>query len=115
MRIVYLYKGEPLDENRINETWAVPQGLAYQWKLMGHEVVEINFSLTNCENILFETLEKKQADVVLLSEAGTIPHHVQKFLKKEMFPNCLMVAEGGDEPQILQYNLSHTLPAELIW
>jgi len=115
MRIVYLYNGEPFDENLVNETWGTSQGLAYQWKLMGHEVVEINFSSLNCENLLFEELTKKHTDVVLLSEAGTIPQHVQNFWKKERFPDCLMVAEGCDEPQILRYNLLHTLPAELIW
>jgi hypothetical protein len=51
----------------------------------------------------------------MLSEAGTIPSHVQLFWRKDNFKNILMVAEGCDEPQIMRYNLPHTMPADVVW
>jgi hypothetical protein len=115
MRIVYLYNGNPVNLNKINETWGTSQGLAFQWKLMNQDVVEIDFNRPDLAKKLFDVINEKKTDVVLLSEAGTIPMHVSNVWKKSNFPNLLMVAEGCDEPQILYCNLNHTIPADIVW
>jgi hypothetical protein len=81
---------------------------------MGHNVNEINFN----DTLLYEKLSSslnEGPDVVVLTQAGTIPEKVQKIWHKQNFQNCLMVAEGSDEPQIMMYNLGHTMPADIVW
>jgi hypothetical protein len=114
MKILYLYGSNPLDANNIDNTWGTPEGLAYCWKSMGHDVKELNFNAVDLYDSLHQQLQQNP-DVVILSHAGTIPTNVQKIWCKQNFQNCLMVAEGCDEPQILQYNLQHTMPADLVW
>jgi len=114
VKIVYLYGSDPLDLTRIDETWGTAEGLAYQWRTMGHSVQEINFNSVNLYEILRRSLQEGPA-VVVLTQAGTIPEQLQRVWHKQNFKSCLMVAEGADEPQIMRYNLGHTLPADIVW
>jgi hypothetical protein len=113
MKIIMLHGDEPCNISQLDKTWGATQGLAHCLK-QDNQIVEINFQSADCKNKLFSTMQIEKYDVVLLAHAGTIPHHVQEFWKKDNFQNILMVASGDDEPQITRYNLLHTMPADVV-
>jgi len=95
-----------------NKEWSTPGGLSLALKLLGHEVD--HYDLRNVYDVTTASKKHSDYDAVCLFEAGTIREEIQEVWNKENFKQTLMIAEGGDEPQIYHYNRYHTTPADVV-
>jgi len=92
--------------------WSTPGGLSLALKKKGHHLDR--FDLKKIDELKTVQTNHHRYDAVVLWEAGEVKQDVLALWKKENFSNTLMVAESGDDPQIFQYNLTHTLPADVV-
>jgi hypothetical protein len=95
-----------------NKEWSTPGGLSLALKNLGHKVD--HYDLRDACDVLTASKQHSNYDAVCLFEAGTIPEEIQKIWSKENFKHTLMIAEGGDDPQIYHYNRYHTIPADVV-
>ncbi len=107
MNIAFIWnRPENLDE------WTTPGGIGHAMRLMG---VKVDFyDLRHVNDVASLVRNKSDYNAVIVWQAGTVPNYFSEVWKKEVFKNTLMIAESGDDPQIMMYNLGHTLPADVI-
>jgi hypothetical protein len=95
-----------------NDEWSTPGGIGHAMRTNG---INVDFyDLRYSEDVSKLIRKKSDYTAVAVWQAGTVPNYFSEVWKKDVFKSTLMIAESGDDPQIMMYNLGHTLPADVI-